>query len=390
VHLRGRLRQRAVERAVGRVRKGEAYGRGVQQEGAGEPEPPAGAAPESATDTEPVERADTGPEPGAGDGPGPGATWVVGDVHGHRDELVAELHRTGLTDADGDWTGGTDRLWFLGDFFDRGPSGVAVVEQVMRLSEQAAEAGGAVHALLGNHEILALGMHRFGDTEVPSDFGPRSFERSWKLNGGLAEDQSGLTDEHVDWLTSRPVLGLAADHLLMHSDTVEYFSWGESIEEINAAVGAVLAGDDLTEWWECWRRMTTRYAFRGPHGVEVATEVLANLGGSRIVHGHSVIADQLGVAPADLDGPHSYADDLVLGVDGGLFVGGPCLVVALPWIPDGKPADEPLDHADDESDADTDDEPDGESDEPDAAAGDEPGPEPEDEPADGSGVSEED
>jgi hypothetical protein len=310
VHLRRRLRKRGPDSASA----GGAYGRGVEHEGA------AGPAPDE-----------------------PGTTWVVGDVHGHRDELVAALHAAGLTDADGGWTGDEDRLWFLGDFFDRGPSGVAVVEQVMRLTDEAEKAGGAVHALLGNHEILALGMHRFGDAEVPSDFGPRSFERSWKLNGGLAEDQTGLTGEHVEWLTSRPVLGLAADHLLMHSDTLEYFSWGESIEEINTAVGAVLAGDDLTDWWECWRRMTTRYAFRGAHGVEVATEVLANLGGSRIVHGHSVIADQLGVSPAELDGPHSYADGLVLGVDAGLFVGGPCLVVPLPWsppVPAGVP-DEP-------------------------------------------------
>jgi hypothetical protein len=91
----------------------------------------------------------------------------------------------------------------------------------------------------------------------------------------------------------------------------------------------VLAGDDLFEWWECWRRMTTRYAFRGPEGAEVADKVLAAFGGSQIVHGHSVIADQLGVRPVDVEGPCLYADGKVLGVDGGVFVGGPCLVVRL-------------------------------------------------------------
>jgi len=244
---------------------------------------------------------------------------------------VTALEAAGLIDEHEAWSGGDTALWFLGDFFDRGPDGVGVVELVMRLSEQAKEAGGGVSALLGNHEILALGTHVFGETEVPSDYGPRSFARSWRLNGGQEADQQGLNDEHVAWLRSLPALALVDDHLLMHSDTIEYFGWGETIEQINKNVRELLAGDDIADWWECWRRMTTRYAFRGTRGGLVADEVLNLLGGKQIVHGHSVIADQLGIDPADVEGPHLYADGKALGVDGGVFVGGPCLVVRLPW-----------------------------------------------------------
>ena len=277
--------------------------------------------------------------------------YVIGDVHGHHAELVAAMRSAGLVDEDAAWCGDTARVWFLGDFFDRGDDGVAVVDLVMRLGEEAEQAGGSVRAVLGNHEILTLGMHRWGDTEVPSEFGPRSFARSWQLNGGQDADQAALTEAHVTWLTGLPVLARVDDHLLMHSDTVEYFGWGETIDEINDAVRAVLAEDDLVGWWECWRRMTTRYAFRGPEGPEVADKVLAVLGGSRIVHGHSVIADQLGVHPADVSGPCLYADGKVLGVDGGVFVGGPCLVVRLsPAELDLEPVneiadDEPADDA---------------------------------------------
>ena len=255
--------------------------------------------------------------------------YVIGDVHGHRSELVDALRATGLVGEDASWSGGTARVWFLGDFFDRGPDGVSVVELVMALAEQAGEAGGEVHALLGNHEILTLGMHRFGGTEVPSDFGTRSFERSWRLNGGQPADQNALQESHLAWLGGLPVMALVDDHLLMHSDTLEYFGWGDTIDEINANVGAVLAGDDIELWWDCWRRMTTRYAFRGSDGPEAADKMLDALGGTRIVHGHSVIADQLGVPPPMIEGPCLYADGKVLGVDGGVFVGGPCLVVPL-------------------------------------------------------------
>ncbi|HEY0453341.1 metallophosphoesterase family protein [Actinophytocola sp.] len=263
------------------------------------------------------------------------STFVVGDVHGHLDELLGALADAGLVDDEANWSGGDTHLWFLGDFVDRGPDGIGVIDLVMRLSAEAAEGGGHVEALLGNHEILLLGMHRFGDTEVPSDFGPRSFARSWEMNGGQTTDQEAVTDEHIEWLSSRPALALVGDHLLMHSDTLEYLVWGGDIEEINAGIQEVLHSDDIVEWWEVWRRLTTRHAFRGPAGAEVAGELLTVLGGDQVVHGHSVIADQLGVPPDQIDGPYSYADGRALGVDGGVFVGGPCLVVELPF--DGKP-----------------------------------------------------
>jgi hypothetical protein len=261
------------------------------------------------------------------------AAYVIGDVHGHRTELVSALRSAGLLDADEAWSGGAARLWFLGDFFDRGPDGVGIVDLVMRLADQAESAGGGVHALLGNHEILTLGMHRFGNTPVPSELGPRSFRRSWELNGGQEADQVTLSDQQVKWLAELPVLAHADEHLLMHSDTIEYFRWGRNEDEINNGVRELLAGDDIAQWWECWRRMTTRYAFRGPHGPQVAREVLSVLGGERIVHGHSVISEQLGIGPDDVEGPYLYASGQVLNVDAGLFIGGPCLVVRLPWSP---------------------------------------------------------
>lgn len=261
-------------------------------------------------------------------------TYVVGDVHGHRDELAEALREKGLLDSDDDWAGGEATLWFLGDFVDRGPDGVGVIDLVMRLERQAATAGGHCGTLLGNHEILLLGMYHFGDTEVPSDFGPRSFARSWEINGGLLEDQDRLTPQHIEWLTSRPMLTLAADHLLMHSDTLEYLGWGEDIDGINARGREILEGSDIEAWWDVWRRMTTRYAFRGPEGTDVAQQLMDRLGGERIVHGHSVIADQLGIHPAQIEGPYLYAGGKALGIDGGLFVGGPCLIIPLPWEPE--------------------------------------------------------
>ncbi|NEA34232.1 metallophosphoesterase [Streptomyces sp. SID13031] len=258
------------------------------------------------------------------------ATYAVSDIHGHPGKLTAALQQAGLIDAEGNWSDQDVRLWFLGDFFDRGPDGVGVLALVRKLVAQAEAGRGEVRVLLGNHEILALGMRKFGGAFVPHEgITSRSFERSWALNGGQDRDQELLTDDDVAWLLDRPLLGLDADHLLMHSDTEEYLAWGDSIDEINAIVRTELHTDEITVWWEIWRRMTSRYAFRGEAGPVIAAELLERLGGRRIVHGHSIVADQLGIDPAYLTGPLLYADGLALGIDGGTFDGGPCLVVKL-------------------------------------------------------------
>ena len=140
-------------------------------------------------------------------------------------------------------------------------------------------------------------MRRFGDQQVSSDpWSRRSFARSWALNGGQVRDQQRLTDEHIAWLCGLDSVVLAGSDLLLHSDTTEYLRWGDTTGQINDAVREVLAGDDLEQWWECWVRLTTRYAFAGLDGAQVATELLDRLGGERIVHGHSIISTFIGRA----------------------------------------------------------------------------------------------
>ncbi|HET7303334.1 MAG TPA: metallophosphoesterase, partial [Segeticoccus sp.] len=93
------------------------------------------------------------------DGEG-GAPWVPGgpplyavsDLHGHLTRVRGALTEAGLTDGDDRWTGGDAVLWVLGDLMDRGPDGIGVLDLVQSLQRQAAEQGGAVHALLGNHD----------------------------------------------------------------------------------------------------------------------------------------------------------------------------------------------------------------------------------------------
>ncbi|MEP7035611.1 MAG: metallophosphoesterase [Dermatophilaceae bacterium] len=256
--------------------------------------------------------------------------YVVSDVHGHVKHLAAGLQQARLIDPAGAWCGESAHLIFLGDYFDRGSDGIGVVEMIRRLQGEAGADGGRVDALLGNHEILALGMSRFGDEPVPSGFGGRSsFARSWAMNGGRLSDQQRLTDEHIQWLSGLDAIALAGPDLLLHADTTEYLRWGDSLDQINDAIRGVLAGDDLQQWWSCWVRLTSRYAFANVDGPRVTVDLLDRLGGDRIVHGHTFISTLTGLDSSQVTGPLLYAGGRAMAVDGGIYDGGPCLIVRL-------------------------------------------------------------
>jgi hypothetical protein len=274
---------------------------------------------------------------------GPGPLYVVGDVHGYLDELLHALRAEGLVDADGHWSAGNARLWFLGDFTDRGPDGVGVIELVMQLSAEAAAAGGYARALMGNHELLLLGAHRFGDTPVNSSAGTASFLAAWRLNGGQTSDMDRLKDHHIAWMSRLDAAALTDGHLLVHSDTTAYLEYGTTIDAVNDAVTGVLQRGDADECWELFRKLTKRFAFRGDAGALAVRELLDAYGGHRVVHGHSPIPYLLGDASGDfhgeveeraaqVTGPHVYADDLAIAMDGGVTMEGRLLVARLPQL----------------------------------------------------------
>ncbi|MET9376213.1 metallophosphoesterase [Streptomyces sp. NPDC002992] len=273
----------------------------------------------------------------AGEGPGP--LYVVGDVHGYLDELLAALHAQGLIDETGSWAAGNARLWFLGDFTDRGPDGIGVIDLVMRLSAEAAAAGGYCKALMGNHELLLIGAKRFADTPVNSGAGTATFQAAWLLNGGQKHDMDRLQDVHLQWMSRLDAVVEEDGHLLVHSDTTAYLEYGSTIEDVNETVHEIINRNDADEVWDLFRKFTKRFAFRDDAGPQAVQELLATYGGRRIVHGHSPIPYLLGQVGTEdgeetsgpvVDGPHVYADGLAIAMDGGVTMAGKLLVVQLP------------------------------------------------------------
>jgi hypothetical protein len=84
---------------------------------------------------------------------------AVGDVHGDYPQFVEVLRAAGVIDRSENWAGGKTHLVQTGDVLDRGAASRKVMDLLRKLEKQSAEAGGAVHALIANHEA----MNVYGD-----------------------------------------------------------------------------------------------------------------------------------------------------------------------------------------------------------------------------------
>lgn len=81
---------------------------------------------------------------------------AISDVHGAYDAMVRTLKNADLIADDLTWCGGTSHLVIVGDLLDRGPNSRDAMDLLMRLGGEALAAGGQVHVLVGNHEVMNL------------------------------------------------------------------------------------------------------------------------------------------------------------------------------------------------------------------------------------------
>jgi hypothetical protein len=86
--------------------------------------------------------------------PGPDRVVAIGDLHGDLDATRIALHLAGVSNDQDRWVGGATVLVQTGDQLDRGDDELEILDLLDDLTVQARAAGGAVHVLNGNHELM--------------------------------------------------------------------------------------------------------------------------------------------------------------------------------------------------------------------------------------------
>ncbi len=141
---------------------------------------------------------------------------AVGDVHGAYDRFVQILQAAQLVDGRSRWIGGRAHLVQLGDIVDRGPDSRRALDLVRGLEDQAREAGGAVHALIGNHEVMRmLGDLRYTD---PNEFAAFVTPQSVRVRNGFIADAPSPDRDRVarqtplGWVEMRAAMGRQGEY----------------------------------------------------------------------------------------------------------------------------------------------------------------------------------
>lgn len=129
---------------------------------------------------------------------------LIGDIHGHADELVFLLEQLGYDRRNGGIYSHPQRqAVFLGDLIDRGPK----IRETLQIVRGMVESG-AAHCVLGNHEFNALAYH----TRHPDD--PNRFLRRHDVRDGknirqhfqtLKQLSAQELYDSLEWFRRRPL-----------------------------------------------------------------------------------------------------------------------------------------------------------------------------------------
>jgi len=160
---------------------------------------------------------------------------AVGDVHGAFDNFVTILQEAGVLGRNRRWSGGRTVFLQLGDVTDRGPDSKQVFDLLRRMETDAARAGGQVHVLVGNHEVMRLeGDMRYVSAKEYAAFesaDAREFRDGlYDILAGQQRDHARAAGEEFDERTFRETfykqtpLGLIEMHRA-YSTNGEYGRW---------------------------------------------------------------------------------------------------------------------------------------------------------------------
>jgi len=124
------------------------------------------------------------------------------------------------------WTFGSGHLVICGDLFNRGRNVTEFLWLLYRLEDKAKAAGGYVHVILGNHDIMNLS----GDL--------RFVDRKYLLSArSLGMDYAKLYDQNTElgsWLRTKNIMEKIGDKIFVHGGiSPSLLNLKLSIQQIN-------------------------------------------------------------------------------------------------------------------------------------------------------------
>ncbi|MES1214317.1 MAG: metallophosphoesterase [Bacteroidota bacterium] len=152
--------------------------------------------------------------------------FACSDIEGNFAGFRKLLQGNGIIDNSLNWSFGDGHLVLIGDFFDRGEQVTEVLWFIYLLEEKAKAAGGYVHFILGNHEIMNLSSDlRYVNAK---------YTNNAVLLGERYESLYTANTELGRWLRTKNVIERVGDVLYLHAGiSSEINRLAMSVRDIN-------------------------------------------------------------------------------------------------------------------------------------------------------------
>lgn len=231
----------------------------------------------------------------------PAAQRVValGDIHGDITAMRTALWLADLIDEDDHWIGGETVVVQTGDLLDRGDDEQEIIDVLKKLQKEAKAAGGAVHLLQGNHELMNVALDFSYVTEggfidfedapgvKPNDPAVADFEPHERARASAFMPGGSYAKK----LAKHPVVVIVGDTVFAHGGVLP--SYAADIERINREVSEWLLGmnelgmkivddDDSPVWSRHYSDAPSK------NDCKLLDQALATMGVSQMVVGHTV------------------------------------------------------------------------------------------------------
>lgn len=228
----------------------------------------------------------------------PKKLFVMSDPHGNLDCVISLLRSNGVIGKKLDWRYGKNHLVVIGDVFDRGPDVTQIFWLLYKLEAEAAEAGGKVSFLLGNHEPLVLSNDlRYTDAKYKL------------LADSLGVEYASLFSADTElgrWLGTRNTMQVVGPHLFVHAGLGQaFYDLNPDIPFVNREMSRVLFmknkvrkaysplhaflyGSEGPVWYRGLVRDEAKYK---PCAADTLQMLLDRYGVSRMIVGHTIFKD---------------------------------------------------------------------------------------------------
>lgn len=249
---------------------------------------------------------------------------VVSDIEGNFEAMRKLLQASHVIDENFNWTFGKDHLVLIGDFVDRGIMVTELLWFIYALEEKAKAAGGYVHFILGNHEIMNMSNNLNYTHE-------RYLQHASLMNKHYIQ-LFGADAEIGRWLATKNIAERVGNILFAHGGFSSYMNiMGMSLKELNNLSRGYYTDTTYKYSDERLDLVFSDYGpfwYRGyyiePKATEKQVDSTLDIYGVRhIATGHTVVSKEIvalfGGKVFNTDVPHAKGYSEALLVDNGKF-----------------------------------------------------------------------